>query len=96
VGNRRPGGRGVWAGMSSITFETVDGNRLIAGAGFMFDIPAWLVGRQWCHAGIPNCVARVFAMCAERTSAARTQFAEHKATFHVLIGQLHVAIGRVL
>lgn len=21
------------------------------------DMPAWLVGRQWCHAGLPNCPA---------------------------------------
>ena len=35
------------------------------------DLPAWLVGRQWCHAGIPNCAACVLRhVCPKDVSRA--------------------------
>lgn len=35
------------------------------------DLPAWLVGRQWCHAGPPNCAACVLsAVCPKEIERA--------------------------
>jgi endonuclease III len=39
------------------------------------DLPAWMVGRQWCHAGLPDCAACVLRdVCPKDISRAHAVY----------------------